>query len=267
MTDLSATDTRPRHIFTNDEKAHLYTKIRLIMGQIDQSKGALFDYQYADENLQAFIEGRAQALPRIVPDPVPYVQDDWSDPQNIPVKALNLSKTLTNLLNREGIDTVWHLMSMPEAEIFGDDRPRNLGIKSVQSIRQSMAEHDFDLILDPEWILLEDAARKTLGNLFALRVYNISIIELRRLFAKFGFINLTDLVDSTVTIADICTELLEGDYDCAKSLNTRGVSYPDDGGEAAELSLLPARVERIARSVVIVLSDILSRYGLPPLKA
>ena len=44
MTDFSATDTRPRHIFTNDEKAQLYTKIRLIMGQIDQSRGALFDF-------------------------------------------------------------------------------------------------------------------------------------------------------------------------------------------------------------------------------
>lgn len=264
MTESSVTGTRPRFIFTNDEKAHLFTLVKLLMVQLDQPKGPLSDYHYYAENIQALLEGRAQALPRVEPDPVPYVQDDWSDLEQVSIKALNLSNTLTYLLLRAGIGSVSQLLTTPEAEIFGEKKPRNLGPKSADAIRQSLAAQGLQFITDPENILAKDAIRKslTLSGLYSLDIYNIDIAEITELIGNLGIVTLSDL--ARVTLAGISAELIGNDYACVRRpIGVLGITSFTDVG-LGEVS--PSYVARSSQSVVTFIDDVLARYGQPPLQ-
>jgi hypothetical protein len=265
MTDLSAAGIRPRFPMTNDEKAHIFGLIKDLMIQVDQVKGPLRDYVYFSENLQALLQGRARAVPPVVPYPVPYVQDDWSDLTQVPIKALNLSVTLTNLLRREGAKTVWDLLIMPEDELFGENKPRNLGPKSTASVKQALASHDLQLVTDPKLISAKDASRSSLTTTNLLRIgdFNISAEDFQVLFVNLSISTLEDL--SHVTCADIRAELIANDYPCIKKLiGLHAVSMDEDGEQPIELS--EARIDRMVDSFVSVIDSILGRHGLRPLR-
>jgi hypothetical protein len=272
MAESSVAGIRPRFPFTNDQKSHMLGLIKDLITQIDQSKGPLRDYEYFAENLRALLEGRAQALPPVAPDSVPYVQEDWSDLKVVPIKALNLSKTVENLLRREGIYTVWELLITPEAEIFGVDRPRNLGTKSVAAIHAALDAQGLGMITDPDQIDLLDASNKTLSsNLFSLGVYSLKGPDFVRLFGNLGFATLGDLCRAKLTLADISAELLVGNYDFNEFIveakrRRNALGYGTEATEPTESTELSREdVERIARRVVNVFNDILTRFGQPHL--
>ena len=265
MTDRSVSGTRPRYFPTDEEKLQVARLSRRIADDLDNPSGTLMITSELPRIFQAIREGRVQVIPPKMPDLVHYIQDDWSDLKLVPVKALNLSKTLTNLLRNDGIETVWQLLTMPEAEIFGDDRPRNLGTKSIESIQRALRNQDLELISDPAKILFEDAGRRTMDprRIVKLGVYDIWDDDIIAMSAKFGIVTLRDLSSLKISIDEICNELLSGDHDYSC------IAYARDGGWRSPNSFdegIPPLEERIAKSIVIVFNAILARYGLPALQ-
>ena len=202
------------------------------------------------------------------------MQDDWSDLKLVLIEALNLSKTLTNLLRREGIRTVWQLLITPKTEIFGEDRPRNLGPKSITAIHAALDAQGLAMITDPDQIELLDASNKTLSsNLFNLGVYSLKLPDFVRLFGNLGLLTLGDLSRAELTSADISAELLAGNYDFIEFIgqakrrrNEQG--YGTETTEPVEPTELSREdVARIVRGVLNVFNDILERFGQSPLKA
>lgn len=156
MTDNSVAGARIRKQISDSENIRVLKQLSLLTSEILYPKGTILNPAVVCRELQNIREGVTnEASGSVIATESQLTFIDYLGS----IDQLELSTSLTNLLQRQGIHTIRDLEMTPEAKLYDYDMPRGFGIVKQAELRNKMSMHDLHFIESAKQIPISYAFR------------------------------------------------------------------------------------------------------------